>query len=140
MQVHLAMVLGDIIPEKESLIRVHMTDPLTDLLNSTREPSHWPLPKVMNEIQQAGNGVLVILRQPQHNRKIAARIAHYQQQDLGKVHTKTKPTWDSRTFGVGAQILSNLGVKKMRVMGTPKKLTSLSGFGLELIGYFKDVS
>ena len=137
-QVHLAMVAGKIDPEEEVLVRVHMADPLSDLLNSTRELSHWPLPKVMTQIQKAGNGVLVILRQPQHNKQLAEKIAHYQQQDLGRGHLKTKPTWDLRTFGVGAQILSNLGVKKMRVMGTPTRLTSLSGFGLELVGYFED--
>lgn len=137
-QVHLAMVAGIINPEEEVLVRVHMDDPLSDLLYSTRELNHWPLPKVMTQMQKAVNGVLVILRHPRHNNHLAAKIAHYQQQDLGTAYFKTKPPWDLRTFGVGAQILSNLGVKKMRVMGTPTKLTGLSGFGLELVGYFED--
>ena len=137
-QVHLAMVVGDIEAEEEVLVRVHMADPLSDLLGATREPSHWPLPKVMTQIQQAGKGILVVLRQPQQNKQLAAKIAHYQQEDLGTMTPTTKPTWDLRTFGVGAQILADLGVKKMRVMGTPTKLTGLSGFGLELVGYSEE--
>jgi 3,4-dihydroxy 2-butanone 4-phosphate synthase/GTP cyclohydrolase II len=138
-QVHLAMVVGEIEADEEILVRVHMADPLGDLLGATREPTHWPLAKVMTQIQQAGKGVLVVLRQPQQNKQLAAKIAYYQQQDLGNALPTIKSTWDLRTFGVGAQILSALGVKKMRVMGTPTKLTGLSGFGLELVGYSEDI-
>ncbi|NOQ81534.1 MAG: 3,4-dihydroxy-2-butanone-4-phosphate synthase [Methylophaga sp.] len=137
-QTHLALVLGDIKPEEETLIRVHMADPLGDLLGATREPTQWPLDKVMTQIQQAGKGVLVVLRQPDQNKQLAAKIELYQQQDRGDVSPTVKAGWDLRTFGVGAQILSDLGVKKMRVIGTPTKLTALSGFGLELVGYAGD--
>jgi 3,4-dihydroxy 2-butanone 4-phosphate synthase/GTP cyclohydrolase II len=137
-QVHLALVAGDITADEETLVRVHMADPLNDLLGATREPSHWPLSKVMTQIQQAGKGVLVVLRQPQQNKQLAAKVERYEQQDQGDVTPTTSLSWDLRTFGVGAQILSDLGVKKMRVMGTPTKLTGLSGFGLELVGYAED--
>jgi len=134
-QVHIALVVGDINPDEETVVRVHMADPLGDLLGATREPSQWPLSKVMTEIQQLGKGVLVVLRQPEQNKQLAEKIEQYQQQDRGETSSNTKTGWDLRTFGVGAQILSDLGVKKMRVMGTPTKLTGLSGFGLELVGY-----
>ena len=134
-QVHIALVAGDIKPDEETLVRVHMADPLNDLLGATREKIHWPLEKVMTEIQQAGNGVLVVLRQPEQNKRLAEKVELYQQQDRGDALTQSKMSWDMRTFGVGAQILADLGVKKMRVMGTPTKLTGLSGFGLELVGY-----
>lgn len=134
-QVHLALVYGDISSEDETLVRVHMADALTDLLGSNREPSNWALPTVMKEIQQAGKGVLVVLRQPDLNKQLAAKIARYQMEDEGNGAHAAKPAWDLRTFGAGAQILSDLGVRKMRVMGTPTKLTGLSGFGLELVGY-----
>ncbi len=137
-QVHLALVAGDIDPNEETLVRVHMADPLGDLLGATREPTHWPLNKVMSQIQQAEKGVLVVLRQPQQNKQLAAKIERYQQQDRGDVPSTVSLSWDLRTFGVGAQILSDLGVTKMRVMGTPTKLTGLSGFGLELVGYVED--
>jgi 3,4-dihydroxy 2-butanone 4-phosphate synthase/GTP cyclohydrolase II len=134
-QVHLALVYGDISAEDETLVRVHMADALTDLLGSNRETSNWALPTVMKEIQQAGKGVLVVLRQPDMNKQLAAKIARYQMEDEGNGAYAAKPAWDLRTFGAGAQILSDLGVRKMRVMGTPTKLTGLSGFGLELVGY-----
>jgi len=134
-QVHIALVLGDITAEEETVVRVHMADPLTDLLGATREASQWPLDKVMTDIQQIGKGVLVVLRQPQQNRQLAEKIERYQQQDRGGELATSQTAWDLRTFGVGAQILADLGVSKMRVMGTPTKLTGLSGFGLELVGY-----
>jgi 3,4-dihydroxy 2-butanone 4-phosphate synthase/GTP cyclohydrolase II len=137
-QVHLAMVLGEVEPNEETLVRVHMADPIGDLLGATRESTHWPLDKVMARIQQHGKGVLVVLRQPDQNKQLAAKIELYQQQDRGDASSTVKSGWDLRTFGVGAQILSDIGVSKMRVIGTPTKLNGLSGFGLELIGYVED--
>ncbi|RKZ97033.1 MAG: 3,4-dihydroxy-2-butanone-4-phosphate synthase [Gammaproteobacteria bacterium] len=137
-QIHLALVVGNIDPEEETLVRVHMADPLTDLLGATREPMQHPLDAVMTQIQKAGKGVLVILRQPQQNKQLAEKVELYQQQDRGDIVSSYQTGWDLRTFGVGAQILADLGVKKMRVMGTPTKLTGLSGFGLELVGYAEE--
>ncbi len=134
-QVHLALVMGNIAADEETLVRVHMADPLTDLLGACREPSHFPLSKVMKQIESVGKGVLVVLRQPEQNKQLALKVEHYQQQDNNEAVTNVKSGWDFRTFGVGAQILSDLGVKKMRVIGTPTKLTGLSGFGLEVVGY-----
>jgi len=137
-QVHLALVVGEIEADKETLVRVHMADPLADVLASTRESTQWPLDEVMTQIQQEGKGILVVLRQPEQNKQLAAKVELYQQQDRGTENPTAKTGWDLRTFGVGAQILSDLGVSKMRVIGTPTKLTGLSGFGLELVGYAGD--
>ncbi|MFT7234713.1 MAG: 3,4-dihydroxy 2-butanone 4-phosphate synthase/GTP cyclohydrolase II [Methylophagaceae bacterium] len=134
-QVHIALVAGKIEQDEETLVRVHMADPLNDLLGATRDEIHWPLDKVMTEIQQAGKGILVVLRQPEQNKRLAEKVELYQQQDHSDLLTHTKMGWDMRTFGVGAQILADLGVEKMRVMGTPTKLNGLSGFGLKLVGY-----
>ena len=134
-QIHLALVVGDISGDQETLVRVHMADPLTDLLGTTRDASHHPLYKVKQQIQDAGKGVLVVLRQPNQNKQLAAKVERYQQQDRAETSTVLSNSWDLRTFGVGAQILSDLGVKKMRVLGTPTKLTGLAGFGLEIVGY-----
>ncbi len=139
-QVHIAMATGAIDPESETLVRVHMSDPLNDVFAMTRDNVHWPLEKVMTDMQQHGQGVLVVLRQPEQNKRLAEKVEFYQQQDRGEVQAQIKTGWDMRTFGVGAQILADLGVKKMRVMGTPRKLTGLSGFGLELVGYVEGPS
>ncbi|GAB4291014.1 MAG: bifunctional 3,4-dihydroxy-2-butanone-4-phosphate synthase/GTP cyclohydrolase II [Methylophaga sp.] len=136
-QVHLALVYGTIEADEETLVRVHMADPLGDLLSSVRERRHWPIPEVMQKIQQAGKGVLVVLRQPEQNKQLLAKIARYQQEDETTELPPVKSGWDLRTFGVGAQILADLGVRKMRVIGTPTKLTGVSGFGLELTGYLE---
>ncbi|WP_289284355.1 MULTISPECIES: bifunctional 3,4-dihydroxy-2-butanone-4-phosphate synthase/GTP cyclohydrolase II [unclassified Methylophaga] len=136
-QVHLALTYGDITPDEETLVRVHMADPLSDILGSVREPTHWPVPQVLKQIQQAGKGILVVLRLPAQNKQLAAKIARYEREDRDESPLPVKGGWDLRTFGVGAQILSALGVKKMRVMGTPTKLTGVSGFGLELVGYLE---
>ncbi len=134
-QVHLAMVSGEIKPDVEALVRVHMAEPLADLLGDQREPSHWPLSTAMAHIDAAENGgVLVVLRQPNQNRQLAAKVERYQQADRGE-SVVADTSWDLRTFGVGAQILADLGVQKMRVMGTPTKLHGVSGFGLEITGY-----
>lgn len=134
-QVHLALVAGEVDPEAETLVRVHMADPLGDLLGAQREPAQRALSKVKKQIQDAGNGVLVVLRQPDQNKQIADKVARYEREDSDETSLSNKPGWDLRTFGVGAQILADLGVKKMRVMGTPTKLHSLSGFGLEVVGF-----
>jgi 3,4-dihydroxy 2-butanone 4-phosphate synthase/GTP cyclohydrolase II len=134
-QIHLALVYGDVEPDEDTLVRVHMADPLGDLLGSQREPAHWPISDVMAQIKSAGKGVLVVLRQPEQNDQLAAKVARYEHEDKGLPLPANKASWDLRTFGVGAQILSDIGVKKMRVIGTPTKLTGLSGFGLELVGY-----
>jgi 3,4-dihydroxy 2-butanone 4-phosphate synthase/GTP cyclohydrolase II len=134
-QVHMALAMGNIEPDQETVVRVHMADPLNDLLSSRREVSHFPIPEVMKRIEALGKGILVILRQPQQNKQLASKIEAYQQQDRNELSANPKTGWDFRTFGVGAQILANLGVKKMRVIGTPTKLTGLSGFGLDLVGY-----
>ncbi len=134
-QVHLALVVGEIVGDEETLVRVHMADPLTDLLGTTREASQHPLYQAKQQLQAEGKGVLVVLRQPHQNKQLAAKVARYQLQDHGEVIATPTNSWDRRTFGVGAQILADLGVKKMRVLGTPTKLTGLSGFGLEITGY-----
>ncbi len=137
-QIHLALVVGEITGDEETLVRVHMADPLSDLLGTTRDASHHPLYKVKQQIQDVGKGVLVVLRQPNQNKQLAAKVERYQQQDQGETVAAISNSWDLRTFGVGAQILADLGVKKMRVLGTPTKLTGLSGFGLEIVGYAEE--
>lgn len=137
-QIHLAMVVGKIDPRQATIVRVHMADPLDDMVGATRDASHWPLNKVMQYLQQKQQGVLVILRQPQQNQQLADKIALYQRQEQEEKVALPTSHWDMRTFGVGAQIVSDLGVKKMRVIGTPTKLTGLSGFGLELTGYIQE--
>ncbi|HID46261.1 MAG TPA: bifunctional 3,4-dihydroxy-2-butanone-4-phosphate synthase/GTP cyclohydrolase II, partial [Chromatiaceae bacterium] len=134
-EVHLALVKGIIREDEPTLVRVHVQNSLCDLLGSTYPECGWPLQNAMKQIEHEGRGVVVILRNHDTARDIVQRIQACQLKgadgglpiDHGKIKDK-----ELRTFGVGAQILIDLGVKKMRVMSAPKHLHALAGFHLEV--------
>ncbi len=135
-ELHLALVKGRIDPDEPVLVRVHVQNSLCDLLGSTFSECGWPLRHAMKQVAHEGKGVIVILRNHDTARDIVQRIqaCHLKGTgeagpsiDLGKIKDK-----ELRTFGVGAQILIDLGVKKMRVMSAPKHLHALAGFHLEV--------
>jgi len=135
-EVHLALVKGRIDPDEPVLVRVHVQNSLCDLLGSTYPECGWPLKNAMKQVEREGGGVVVILRNHDTARDIVQRIQACHLKgggeegpsiDLGKIKDK-----ELRTFGVGAQILIDLGVKKMRVMSAPKHLHALAGFHLEV--------
>ncbi len=135
-EVHLALVKGVIREDEPVLVRVHVQNSLCDLLGATYEECGWPLKNAMKQIDREGCGIVVILRNHDTARDIVQRIQACQLKgsadgavpiDHGKIKDK-----ELRTFGVGAQILIDLGVKKMRVMSAPKHLHALAGFHLEV--------
>ena len=141
-EVHLALVKGKVDPEEPILVRVHVQNSLCDLLGATYEECGWPLRNAMQQIEHEGSGIVVILRNHDTARDIVQRIQACQLKgssegavpiDHGKIKDK-----ELRTFGVGAQILIDLGVKKMRVMSAPKHLHALAGFHLEVIEFVVD--
>ena len=134
-QVHLALVKGDIDRQRPTLVRVHMPHYLNDVLGDTRGQGGWPLEDAMRHIHQQGSGVIVLLSQASEKQDILQQIINYHQLDTGEPeHSKPKSS-DLRTYGIGAQILLDLGVRKMRVMSAPMRLHGLSGFGLEVVEY-----
>ncbi len=133
--VHLALVKGQIRGEQATLVRVHLHNTLCDLTQSLRGDCGWPLNDVLRRIAAADSGVAVILNQREAPRQLISRILHYARQDAGKDTPAQPSNWDLRTFGLGAQILSDLGVRKMRVLSAPKKIHAISGFGLEVVEY-----
>jgi 3,4-dihydroxy 2-butanone 4-phosphate synthase / GTP cyclohydrolase II len=134
-QVHLALVRGEIRPEEAMLVRVHMADTLCDILQVRRGDCGWPLRDVLSRIVQAGAGVVVILRKGELPGELIQRIRDYQLEDQGVHLPRQGSSADLRTYGIGAQILTDLGVKKMRVMGAPRRMHGLAGFGLEVTEY-----
>ena len=113
-----------------------MHDSLCDLTASRRRDAGWPIGDALRRVAEEGSGVVVVLRTPESPERLAARIDHYRREDEGE----TPPLHDSgstdlRTFGLGAQILADLGVRKMRVLSAPKRLHGISGFGLEIVEY-----
>jgi 3,4-dihydroxy 2-butanone 4-phosphate synthase/GTP cyclohydrolase II len=136
-ELHLALVRGDVRPEQPTLVRVHMQNSLCDLLGTSHAGCGWPLKNAMRQVAEAEEGVIVVLRNHDTAREIAQRIGNIQLRDAGQ--SVSKPKQESGTvlltYGVGAQILMDLGVQKMRVLSAPKSLHGLSGFDLEVVEY-----
>lgn len=132
---HLALVAGEIAPQRPTLVRVHMQDTLCDTLAVRREDGGWPLKSALQRVAQEGTGVVVVLRRQENARDLVKQIHAYTLAGE-RAHPSLQDTpTDLRTYGVGAQILSDLGVRKMRVLSAPKKMHGLSGFGLEVVEY-----
>ena len=134
-QVHFALTKGQIMREQPTLVRVHMPHYLADVLGMQRSDSGWPLECVMEYIHEVGEGVIVLLGQREEQQELLLKVAHYQAEDQGEPLPKRESNPDLRTYGVGAQILLDLGVRKMRVLSSPKRMHGLSGFGLEVVEY-----
>ncbi len=128
-QNHLAIVFGDIGIDDSTLVRVHATNGLSDIFNVLEHPQTRPLDKVLNMIATAGKGVVVLLNQQNNEQSFLKKLS-----DL-ESNVNNDEITDWRMLGIGSQILANVGVKKMRVIGTPRKMHGLSGFGLEIIEF-----
>ncbi len=132
--VHLALVRGEIDARQPALVRVHLRSTLADVIG-VRHPSFgWPLRNAMHRIAAEG-GVVVLLRKPESPRDLVRQIVGLDQprEDEHEHHGDERQVL--RTYGIGAQILSDLGVRKMRVLSAPKRMQAISGFGLEVVEY-----
>lgn len=130
---HLAMVKGDVVAEQPTLVRVHIENPLYDL-TTCHPPRGWSLREALQRVAQEGHGVVVILR---HQFEPGDLILQAQRWGETAVAETVPPAGHDnlRTIGLGAQILADLGVRKMRVMSRARKYNALSGFGLEVVDY-----
>ena len=133
--VHMALVKGEINRNQPTMVRVHVENSLCDMFASERNGCGWPLDDVLNRIEKEGAGVAVILRLPEDNEQLIQTLKNYATEDAGEDLPASEAGADLRTFGIGAQILTDLGVRKMRVLSAPKKLHALSGFDLEVVEY-----
>lgn len=134
-ELHYALVKGKACSEDSVLVRVHMEDSLSDLINAPRKDTSWSLQDAMQRIEQEQNGIVVILRHRESNQELVRRIREYESSQSDTPSATKQSATELRTFGVGAQILSDLGVCKMRVLSSPKIMHGLSGFGLEVEEY-----
>jgi 3,4-dihydroxy 2-butanone 4-phosphate synthase/GTP cyclohydrolase II len=137
-RLHLALIYGELQPHQPVLVRVHVEDPLWDIVNARREDSGWLMSEAMQRIVDEGQGVLVVLRNSEEPDVSIRRIMDYQQRDEELKIAQNYNSQELRTYGVGAQILVDLGIRQMRVLGTPRKLHGISGFGLEIVEYIQD--
>lgn len=135
-QLHFALVRGAISSDDPVLVRVHIEDRLYDTLNATYHETSWSLHSAMQRIaEEPAGGVLVLLRGGDDPEALLRRINSHQMHDQGIDFPRPATGAELRSYGVGAQILADLGVHRMRVLGSPVKLYGLSGFGLEIIEY-----
>lgn len=134
-EIHLALTLGEISPERPTLVRVHLQNTLCDLFDTTHNACGWPLRDVMRQVAEAGQGVIVVLRNRDHSADLLCRLKDFQLHDSDDPVPVRQDRSELRTYGIGAQILADLGVRKMRVMSAPKAMHAISGFDLEVVEY-----
>ncbi|MBE7419055.1 MAG: 3,4-dihydroxy-2-butanone-4-phosphate synthase [Ideonella sp.] len=128
---HLALGHGRWQPSDEVLVRVHEPFTAMDLLDTAAAGHSWPLARALQALQRAPRGVAVLLNCSGDNATLSAQC-------LADATTERNPVnsaADLRTYGIGAQILRDLGVVRMRLLGSRRRMPSMTGYGLEVTGF-----
>lgn len=130
---HLALVHGEISAQQVALVRVHQPVSILDLLDTEVTTHSWNMASAMRAIQATSNGVLVLLNCEESAEDLFAQfsaLSSPQAKPQGRA-----ASMDLRTYGIGAQILKDVGVGKMQLLANPRKMPSMTGFNLEVVGY-----
>ena len=132
--VHVALVKGDLNAVEAPLVRVHLQDTLGDVMGVKSESLGWPLQSAIERISKEQAGVIVLLRDQESSRDFMDSVETLGQHrdDLDQ---RRSGDMVLRTYGVGAQILRDLGLSKIRVLSAPKHMYAISGFDLEITEY-----
>jgi 3,4-dihydroxy 2-butanone 4-phosphate synthase/GTP cyclohydrolase II len=132
--VHVALVKGDLAGADNPLVRVHLQDTLGDIIGVRDRSLGWPLESAIERITREDAGVIVILREQESSRDFIDAV-----EGLGRETSELEERQGGdavlRTYGVGAQILRDLGLSKFRVLSAPKHMYAISGFDLEITEY-----
>ncbi|KPB77340.1 bifunctional 3,4-dihydroxy-2-butanone-4-phosphate synthase/GTP cyclohydrolase II [Pseudomonas cannabina] len=129
--VHMAMVMGEIRRDDATLVRVHVVDPLRDLVGAEYTgPASWTLWAALQRVAEEGRGVVVVLANHESSQALLERIPQLTQPP--RQYTRSQSRIYSEV-GTGAQILQDLGVGKLRHLGPPLKYAGLTGYDLEVI-------
>jgi 3,4-dihydroxy 2-butanone 4-phosphate synthase/GTP cyclohydrolase II len=135
--VHLALVRGTLDAAQPPLVRVHPIDTLSDLVGARGTGRTWTLREAMKRIAEVGTGVVIVLRDHSSPRELADAVAALGEQREANAPAHAPPQV-LRTYGIGAQILKDLGITRMQVLSAPKQLQGIAAFGLEITGYIVD--
>ena len=126
-ETHLALVKGKIEPDREVLVRVHEPVSVIDLLDASSASHSWNINQALAAVSRAESGVIVLLHRPES----AAELLERARPDVTRVAQRIA----LRTYGIGSQILRDLKVGKMRLLAKPRRMPSMTGFGLQITGY-----
>jgi 3,4-dihydroxy 2-butanone 4-phosphate synthase/GTP cyclohydrolase II len=129
--VHLALVKGQWDKDHPVLARVHEPLSVLDALEPDRIMHSWGLDAAMRRIAKEGAGVIVLLNCGESGAQLLAQFDG----TARSAHAPERGRMDLRSYGVGAQILRDCGVQKMRLLGNPRRMPSMAGYGLEITGY-----
>jgi 3,4-dihydroxy 2-butanone 4-phosphate synthase / GTP cyclohydrolase II len=135
---HLALVRGPLDPSRDVLVRVHEPLSVLDALDADVSTHSWPLPRALAKIAEAGNGVAVLLNCGESADSLLARFESLTHIERGAASDTRNVRIDLRTYGVGAQILRDLNIVKMKLLARPRKMPSMAGFGLHTTGFLED--
>jgi 3,4-dihydroxy 2-butanone 4-phosphate synthase / GTP cyclohydrolase II len=135
---HVAIVKGAIKTDDPALVRVHAQSTLADVFHSLRSPGRNELRSALKTIHEEGNGVIVYLRQDDKGQRILEEVKSFEDQDAGRTPGESDSAYkqeiDLRIYGIGAQILKNLGVQKIRLLTNhPRKIIGLHGYGISVV-------
>jgi len=133
-RLHVGLMRGTPDPEQPFLVRVHVQNPLSDVLSIHRADFGLPLRTAMAEIDRAGAGLLLVLGGHKDDDTLLRQIQQQPEPAIA-ANGDNRRSRELRTYGTGAQIIADLGVRRMRVLSAPWKLTGLAGFGLEVVEY-----
>jgi len=128
---HLALVMGQWSSDETVAVRVHEPLSVLDVLESSRAMHSWSLDQSLKHIAEEGRGVAVLLNCGESAAQLLAQF----EGTARAAHAPERGRMDLRSYGVGAQILLECGVHKMNLMGTPRRMPSMTGYGLEIVGY-----
>ncbi|MBI3374751.1 MAG: 3,4-dihydroxy-2-butanone-4-phosphate synthase [Betaproteobacteria bacterium] len=129
---HLVLRCGEIAPDRETLVRVHEPLSVIDLLDLGPGTHTWGVGEALSAIAANGCGVMLLLNCSGSDDTLEARLGDASSESRRSGGNRSA---ELRNYGIGAQILRELGVGRMRLMAAPRKMPSMAGFGLEVVGY-----